>query len=133
MTWNLSDLKPGDEVGIEVRRKNRVSGEAGIFQAVGIVAEVTDDGCIGLEGDEWCNPSGEYLMEGWGDRRLCPPTDEGRLATLQETIHEDLCDLQRKARLLPLSRLKELRETVLGLLADGDDVVPRRITSEDLK
>lgn len=117
MAFDLKTLKPGDEVGIEIRRENRVTHEMCAYQSAGIVAEVAGDGHICLEGDEWYSPSGKYLFKAWGERQLCPPTGEGRLAVLQETIYEDLCKLQDNARSLPLERLKELRETVLGLLA----------------
>lgn len=120
MTFDLARLKPGDEVGIEIRRTNRVTQEISVCQSAGIVVEVADDGHICLEGDEWYSPSGKYLFEAWGERQLCSPTDEGRLACLQESIYADLSQLQDKARSMPLDRLRELRETVLELLKEAE-------------
>jgi hypothetical protein len=110
VTFDLSKLKPGDEVGIEFTRNDRID------RAVAIVAVIHDDGVIELEGQDYFDREGNCAFH--RTRRLAAPTDEGRLAMLQETIYEDLCSLQEKARSLPLGRLKEFRAAVLELLAN---------------
>lgn len=109
--FDLRALKPGDEVGIESTSGGRTSQGATAIRAI------YDDGVFELESGDWFDQEGKCL---WNpeSRRLVEPTDEGRAASLHESLWSDFSLLSIHAQSLPLDRLRELRETVLGLLTE---------------
>ena len=95
-------LKPSDEVGIE-----RCPAGAWEPWAVNRVVAVHDD-LIELEGDEWYKLDGTHLSR-VVKLRLAAPTDEGRHASLYETVCEDMEGIKIAALLMDLPTLRRLK------------------------
>lgn len=111
MAFDLSKLKPGDEVGIESDWSfaNR--------RATTTIRAIHDDGVFELDGGDWFDQDGKCV---WNPehRHLAEPTNEGRLASLLESLQTDLDILGERARGMTLEQLKAFREVTLGLLAN---------------
>lgn len=102
--FDPSTLKPGDEVGIERYR----DGAWQPWLANRVVA--IHGSLIELEGDEWYWRDGRKAYSSGSIRfRLAAPTDEGRWASLQETVSTDLDILADQSRSMDLPALRRLK------------------------
>jgi hypothetical protein len=112
--WNIADLKPGDEVGIEttwVISARNTPGRVGVSRVVAI-----HEDSIELESDEFCSLNGRGFVDhqffSW---RLVEPTDEGRIACLVETLRTDLDILADRAHVMPLEQLRAFHVAIREL------------------
>lgn len=108
MAFDLKKLKPGDEVGIEQTWSDGTTSQ--------VVVLVTAADPEGFEADcDWFDMDGRNLS--YPDkRRLVPPTDEGRIVALRESIPIDLGILGSRSHGMSLEELKRLNEAVGELI-----------------
>lgn len=104
--FDVSTLKPGDEVGIEICRSSGWE----TWSASRVVA-IHANGLIEIEGEEFYLPYGLHQTLGVG-LRLAAPTDEGRWAALQEAVATDLDILSSETREMDLPTLRRLKAWV---------------------
>lgn len=121
--FNLSALKPGDEVGI-----TWTVGDSEPTEFISRVTAIEDDGFIRVERQElpfWPDDGREVEIIWDGvvtpsphGTRLCEPSDEGRRNSLGEEVDTKLDTLRDRLIDLSLEDLRRLEATIDGLLSE---------------
>jgi hypothetical protein len=134
--FDLSSLKVGDEVGI------KWNSFAGQCEFVARVTEVDRDGWIWVEDHEFpFSPEDgrevEFVLNGVvtprpNGRRLCPPSDKGRIESLCEDIYGDLTALGNLRDDLTVDQLRKLEAGVKALLAEFSAGISIDVSNDSL-